>query len=107
MAYVNSTGAPERADHPASLFDADRSSSAARASITVGAVMRQDQIERAYAERAERAAYRLDVVTRYTQAGTWDAEMKVLAEAARFDKANPGEPSLFDELHGMTLGLAA
>ncbi|MGW7617386.1 hypothetical protein ACWGLG_16270 [Streptomyces antimycoticus] len=92
---------------PASLFDGDRASSAARAGITVGAVMRQDQIERAYAERAERAAYRLDVVTRYTQSGTWDAEMRVLAEAARFDKAHPSEPSLYDELHGMTLGLAA
>ncbi|MER7794856.1 hypothetical protein [Streptomyces sp. NPDC097640] len=86
-----------------SLFDGDRASSADRAAITVAEV----EIERAYAERAERAVYRLDVVTRYTKAGTWDAEMKVLAEAARFDKANPGEPSLYDELHGMTLGLAA
>ncbi|MEU1663599.1 hypothetical protein ABZ547_08285 [Streptomyces sparsogenes] len=91
----------------ASLFDGDRASSSARASVTVGAVMRQDQIERAYAERAERAAYRLDVVTRYAQAASWEAELKVLAEAARFDKAHPGEPSLYDELHGMTLGLAA
>lgn len=92
MAYANSTGALVSADltpppPTSALFDAE--------------------VERAYAERAERAAYRLDVVTRYTQAGTWDAEMKMLAEAARFDKAHPGEPSLYDELHGMTLGLAA
>lgn len=89
------------------LFDADRSSPEARASIRVSAVMRQAEIDEAYQERQERAAYRLDVVTRYTKAGTWDTELKVLAEAARFDKANPSEPSLYDELHGMTLGLAA
>lgn len=97
----------DRTPTVAPLFDGDRSSSAARASIRVSAVMRQAEIDEAYQERAERAAYRLDVVTRYTQAGTWDAEMRVLAEAARFDKAHPSEPSLYDELHGMTLGLAA
>lgn len=90
-----------------SLFDGDNASPAARASIRVSAVMRQAEIDRAYEERQERAEYRLDVVTRYTQAGTWDTEMKVLAEAARFDRAHPSEPSLYDELHGMTLGLAA
>ena len=90
----------------ASLFDGDRSSSAARASITVGAVMRQDQVERAY----EEAAYRLDVHTRYELAldsGDEFAELAVLAEAARFDKAHPFSLPLYDELHGMTLGLAA
>lgn len=97
----------DRTPPPALLFDGDRASSTARASIRVSAVMRADEIERAYAEREQRAAYRLDVVTRYAQAGTWDAELRILAEAARFDKAHPSEPSLYDELHGMTLGLAA
>lgn len=91
---------------PASLFDADRASSGDRAGITVGAVMRQDQVERAYAE----AAYRLDVHTRYELAlasGDEFAELAVLAEAARFDREHLSKTPLFDELHGMTLGLAA
>lgn len=91
-----------------SLFDGDRSWSVDRAAVLVSAeTVRRAQEDAAYQERAERAQYRLDVVTRYTQAAGWDAEMAVLAEAVRYDKAHPSESPLFDELHGMTLGLAA
>lgn len=54
------------------------------------------------------AAYRADLVTRYVAArGNWDAELALLAEAARYDREHPGDLPLADELHGTTLGAAA
>jgi hypothetical protein len=52
------------------------------------------------------AAYRTDLIRRYLAASDSFAEMALLAEAARYDKANPGE-SLVDELLGAALGDAA
>lgn len=51
----------------------------------------------------EDAAYRADLVTRYYTARGEFAELAVLAEAARYDRANPGA-SLTDELYGASLG---
>ncbi|MFB6568403.1 MULTISPECIES: hypothetical protein [Streptomyces] len=53
------------------------------------------------------AAYRSDLITRYVRATDWAEELSLLAEATRYDKANPGAPSLVDELHGAGLGDAA
>lgn len=109
MGMSKLTGAPERADHlgnVTALFDGDNASPAARASIRVSALMRADEVERAY----EEAAYRLDVHTRYElvlDSGDESAERAVLAEAAAFDKAHPASPSLAGELRSKTLGLAA
>ena len=50
------------------------------------------------------AAYRTDLIRRYLAAGSQFAELALLAEAARYDKANPGAPSLTDELYGAGLG---
>jgi hypothetical protein len=49
------------------------------------------------------AAYRTDLIRRYLAASSEFAELALLAEAARYDKANPGE-SLTDELLGSGLG---
>lgn len=49
------------------------------------------------------AAYRTDLIRRYLAAGDEFAELELLAEAARYDKANPGE-SLTDELFAAGLG---
>ncbi|MFE8961765.1 hypothetical protein [Streptomyces iakyrus] len=52
------------------------------------------------------AEYRTDLIRRYLAAGDQFTELALLAEAARYDKANPGG-SLVDELHGSALGDAA
>lgn len=52
------------------------------------------------------AAYRTDLIRRYLAAGDEFTELALLAEAARYDKANPGS-SLTDELYGASLGDAA
>jgi hypothetical protein len=49
------------------------------------------------------AAYRTDLIRRYLAAKDWRTELALLAEAARYDKANPGA-SLTDELFGAGLG---
>lgn len=49
------------------------------------------------------AAYRTDLIRRYLSATAEFAELALLAEAARYDKANPGA-SLVDELVGSGLG---
>ncbi|MFJ3950280.1 hypothetical protein ACIPXV_09445 [Streptomyces libani] len=53
------------------------------------------------------SAYRADLIARYVRADSWDVERHLLAEATRYDKDNPGAPSLVDELHGARLGDAA
>ncbi|MEU5496148.1 hypothetical protein [Streptomyces griseofuscus] len=50
------------------------------------------------------AAYRTDLIRRYLGVGDEFAELELLAEAACYDKANPGAPSLTDELFGASLG---
>ena len=52
---------------------------------------------------ADPKAYRADVVTRYYRACDFAAELRVLAEATRYDQAHPGEPPLVDELLGADL----
>ena len=49
------------------------------------------------------AAYREDLIRRYLSATAEFAELALLAEAACYDKANPGA-SLVDELLGASLG---
>lgn len=49
------------------------------------------------------AAYRTDLIRRYLTAADEFAELALLGEAARYDKANPGA-SLTDELLGAGLG---
>lgn len=49
------------------------------------------------------AEYRTDLIRRYLAANSEFAELALLAEAARYDTANPGE-SLVDELLGSALG---
>lgn len=66
------------------------------------------QVEAAYAERAERDAFRADLITRYAAACASDADefsqLRLLAEAARYDAAHPGDAvPLADELHGTQL----
>jgi hypothetical protein len=53
------------------------------------------------------AAYRTDLIRRYLAAADWSVELQLLAEAADYDRANPGAPSLVDELVGAGLGDAA
>jgi len=116
------TDAESMFDHPltqpataadyARLFDGDAALSELvrfdRSKVTVGAVQRAEQIEAAYAEAAEREAYRADLITRYIAACSagadeWD-QYRLLAEAARYDKAHPGDSvPLADELHGTQL----
>lgn len=50
------------------------------------------------------AAYRTDLIRRYLAAHDEFAELHLLAEAARYDQANPGSPPLVDELIGAGLG---
>lgn len=50
------------------------------------------------------AAYRTDLIRRFVAASDKFAELALLAEAADYDKANPGAPSLMDELVGSGLG---
>jgi hypothetical protein len=49
------------------------------------------------------AAYRTGLIARYVTARDEFAELALLAEAARYDKANPGA-QLTDELLGAGLG---
>jgi hypothetical protein len=49
------------------------------------------------------AAYREGLISRYVTATDFAAELALLAEAARYDKANPGA-ALADELYGASLG---
>jgi hypothetical protein len=49
------------------------------------------------------AAYRTDLIRRYLTATDQFTELALLAEATRYDKANPGA-SLTDELYGAGLG---
>lgn len=116
MAYMNSTGAPECAGHPgnaSALFDADRSSPVARASIRVSAVMRQAEIDEAYQERleAERLAERrLEIVDQFKaahRADYWPGEVTALQAAVDFDRETPSAQSLAGELRSMMLGMAA
>ena len=50
--------------------------------------------------------FRAATVTAYARArreGDWAAELRLYAEAARYDRAHPGEQPLFDELHGIEM----
>jgi hypothetical protein len=49
------------------------------------------------------AAYRTDLIARYVAAQDQFTELALLAEAARYDRTNPGA-SLTDELLGAGLG---
>ncbi|MFF9624256.1 hypothetical protein [Streptomyces griseosporeus] len=49
------------------------------------------------------AAYRTDLIRRYLTAADEFTELALLAEAARYDRANPGA-ALYDELIGAGLG---
>jgi hypothetical protein len=49
------------------------------------------------------AAYRTGLISRFVNARDEFTELSLLAEAARYDKANPGA-SLTDELLGASLG---
>ncbi|GGV91661.1 hypothetical protein [Streptomyces massasporeus] len=49
------------------------------------------------------AAYRTALIRRYLSAGSRRVRQALLAEAARYDKANPGA-ALVDELVGSALG---
>jgi len=49
------------------------------------------------------AAYRTDLIRRYFAASDWTVELHLLAEAADYDRSNPGA-SLTDELLGASLG---
>jgi hypothetical protein len=55
------------------------------------------------------AGYRADLVTEYVAArGDWERELALLAEAARYDLAHPGDGvRLTDELHGTQIGAVA
>ncbi|MFF9240079.1 hypothetical protein ACF1AL_14770 [Streptomyces sp. NPDC014801] len=58
-------------------------------------------------EPASDAAYRTDLIRRYLAAADWTVELQLLAEAGDYDRANPGAPSLTDELLGAALPAAA
>ncbi|MEU2603242.1 hypothetical protein [Streptomyces albus] len=53
------------------------------------------------------AAYRAELVTEYMQvlrSGVWSDELRLLAEASRYDAANPDDSvPLYDELHAIAL----
>ncbi|MFF7411631.1 hypothetical protein [Streptomyces lydicus] len=53
------------------------------------------------------SAYRAGLISSYVRATDWAVELRLLAEATRYDKDNPDAPSLVDELHGARLGDAA
>jgi hypothetical protein len=50
------------------------------------------------------AAYRTDLIRRYLAATSGKTRQALESEAARYDKANPGAPSLTDELYGAGIG---
>ncbi|HEY1094963.1 MAG TPA: hypothetical protein VGE61_09675 [Glycomyces sp.] len=50
------------------------------------------------------AAYRTDLIRGFLAARDAFTELALLAEAADYDRANPGAPSLVDELIGAHLG---
>lgn len=50
------------------------------------------------------AAYRAGLIARYATTSDWAEELALLAEAATYDRHNPGGPSLSDELYGARLG---
>ncbi|MFF4090381.1 hypothetical protein ACFYY9_26395 [Streptomyces nigra] len=52
------------------------------------------------------AEYRTAMIRRYLGAN-FTVQVHLLAEAVDYDKANPGAPSLVDELRGASLGDAA
>lgn len=52
------------------------------------------------------AAYRTDLISQFVAATDFAVELRLLAEAAAYDKANPGG-GLTDELLGAQLGDAA
>lgn len=95
------------------VFDGDVFARSGRAEgslrqVRVSYVQRLAEVESAYLERAERDAFRADLITRYVAACRSDADefsqLRLLAEAARYDKANPGDAvPLADELHGTQL----
>lgn len=71
------------------LFDADNASLASRARTSVADVD---------------AAFRADLITAYVKArGDWPAELRLLAEAKRYDNTHLDEAPLFDELHAIEL----
>jgi len=51
--------------------------------------------------------YRTGLIRRYLSAADWAEEVRLLAEAADYDRSNPGAPSLVDELLGAGLPAAA
>lgn len=53
------------------------------------------------------AAYRTDLIGQFVAATDWAVELHLLAEASDYDRANPGAPSLTDELVGSRLPAAA
>ncbi|MEH0442470.1 hypothetical protein QA811_02045 [Streptomyces sp. B21-102] len=53
------------------------------------------------------AAYRTGLIRQYLAAADWAIELHLLAEASDYDRANPGAPSLTDELVGSRLPAAA
>ena len=52
------------------------------------------------------AAYRTAMIRRYVSAN-FTVQVHLIAEAMDYDKANPGAPSLLDELRGASLPAAA
>ncbi|MCT9092885.1 hypothetical protein N4G70_29030 [Streptomyces sp. ASQP_92] len=51
-------------------------------------------------------AFRATTVTAYVQArsrGDWAGELRHIAAASDYDRAHPGEPSLYDELHAIEM----
>ena len=50
------------------------------------------------------AAYRASLITSYVKVrGDWAAELRLLAEAKRYDDAHLDEAPLFDELHAIEM----
>lgn len=84
-----------------SLFDADAATvsdlSARRRARTS---VREAQVEAAYEQAAAVPQMRARIESAYWLAGgDWKGRMRALAAAAQFDKAHPGEPSLFEALN--------
>ncbi|NJQ04260.1 hypothetical protein [Streptomyces lonarensis] len=50
------------------------------------------------------ATYRAELVTEFVTATDWADELRLLADATRYDQANPDEDSLFDELNATRIG---
>lgn len=73
-----------------SLFDADLATTSelvARQRITVTVADAED-------------AYRAALVGEFVQAPSWADELRLLAEAAAYDRAHPDDLPLVDELYG-------